>query len=528
MTAVLLSWKEIILFAALIIFLFIPWSRGLRRYLLLGLFIYLLNKPLVGNFHAENIMWWLKKPAAWITVATWVGTGVISFRWLKGMQGQGVWNALSKIWWQPHFITFSLIILALFLFNLSKISPQFKTQADFSFVVILINVPLQYLIGFLLLRTHDEIIQSPPFCALTVVLFCVLVMSLVPLYGTITQYRALLSFSPSQEKTAELIGQWEALLERNKVPSFGSIRAAAYGRTGDLKFSLGDLDGALRWYKKALREDLDDVTGHIGLARILVRKGETEEAKETFQKVIRRTPSLSWEQLVNVFPPLRFPEIFLIAQALEAEGRQEEAFHAYKEARQMRPEDPGVNCGLGKIYFSHGEYNEALIAFQKTLDKLPRQLYALSYLGDIYEKVGNIDLAQKYRDIIMKNVVTHRILTSDWRGKQRGRLYGKGECHATIKLYKGRGRFQIYARGTPAQGVWPHMVIKLGKEVIGETDVTSREWKPYNFTKNVQTGEYTLWVYFTNDFYLVKEKKGTKIEEDRNLFVGAAEITYIK
>jgi len=527
-TAVLLNWKEVILFAVLFILLFIPWSRGLRRYLLLGLFIYLLNKPLIANFHPGNIPWWLKDPAAWITVATWAGAVIISCRGLKGIQGQGVWNALIEVRWQAHLIALSLILSAIFLFNLSAISPQFKTQADFSFIVVLVNIPLQYLIGSLVLQTYNETIQSPLFCALTGVLLCVLVMSLVPLYGTITEYRALLSLSPSKEKAAELIGQWEALLERNKVPSFGSIRAAAYGRIGDLKLSLGDLDGARQWYKKALREDLDDVTGHIGLARLLVREGETGEAKETFQRAIRHTPSLSWEQLANVFPPLRFPEIFLMAQALEAEGRQEEAFHAYSRALGMRSQNPWVNFRLGRIYFAQGDYDRARASLQKTLSKVPRHLYALSYLADIHEKDGKEDLAQKYRDILIKEVVTYHILRSDWRGRAGGNLYRKEGCQARIKLYRGRVKFQIRARGTPVQGTWPHMMVKLNGKIIGETDVTSKEWRPYSFTTDVETGTYTLGVYFTNDLYLVKKVDGKEIREDRNLFVGGGEMTYVR
>jgi len=527
-TAVLLNWKEVILFAALVIFLFIPSCRGLRRYLLLGLFIYLLNKPLIANFHPGDVGWWLKDPAAWIIVATWVGATVALFRWFKGIQGQGVWSTLSAVSWQSHFFVFSFIIVAIFLFNLSAISPQFKTQADFSFVVVLINIPLQYLIGSLLLRTHDELIQSPLFCALTGVLLCVLVMSLVPLYGTITEYRALLSISPSKENGVELIGQWEALLKRNKVPSFGSIRAAAYGRIGDLKLSLGDVDGARQGYRRAIREDLDDVTGHIGLARLLVREGETGEAKETFQRAIRRTPSLSWEQLTNVFPPLQFYEILVLAQAFEGEGRQKEAFHAYKKAWRMRPDDPLVNYGLGKIYLARGKYKEAAVAFQKILVKVPRHLYALSYLIDIYEREDKIDLAQKYRDVILKEVVTHRILRSDWRGMAGGNLYWNAGCHARITLYKGRVKFQIRARGTPAQGIWPHMVVKLNEEIIGETDVTNREWRPYFFTTDVETSEYTLGAYFTNDFCLEKEVGEKKSRADRNLFVEDVEITYVR
>jgi len=528
MTAFLLTWKEVILFAALLIFLFTPLCRGLRRYCLLGLFIYLVSKPLIANFHPGNIAWWLKDPAAWITAATWVGTGFIFFRWLKDVKNQAIWDILSEVQWQSHLIALSLIVSAIFLFNLSAVSSQFKIQADFSFVVVLINVPLQYLIGSFLLRTHDETIQPPLFLALTGALLCVLVLSLVPLYGTIAQYRTLLGLPPSKEKAVELIGQWEALLERNTVPSFGSIRAAAYGRIGDLKLSMGDLDGARQWYKKTLRENFDDVAAHIGLARLLVRERQTVKAREAFRRALRRTPSLSWNKLANAFPPLTVYEISLIAQALEAEGRQEDALLAYREALQIQPEDPRINVGVGRIYFARGDYDKAGEALQKTLAKAPRHLYALSYLADIYEKHGKMTLAQKYRDIILKEIVTHRIHPSDWRGKQGRWLYGKGGCYATITLYKGGIRFQIQARGTPAQGTWPHMVVKLDDEVIGKADVTSRQWRPYSFTTDVETGEYTLWVYFTNDLCLEKEVGGKKVREDRNLFVGAGEIRHVR
>ncbi len=127
-----------------------------------------------------------------------------------------------------------------------------------------------------------------------------------------------------------------------------------------------------------------------------------------------------------------------------------------------------------------------------------------------------------------RDVGTQRISPSDWQGKAGGNLYWNAGCQASVKLLRGRVLFTIQARGTPAQGVWPHMVVMLDKEVIGETDVRSGEWEPYPFTKDVQTGEYTLWVYFTNDFSLEKDVGGKKIREDRNLFVGAGEITYEK
>ena len=528
MTALFLSWKEVILFASLIIFLFIPWSRGVRSYLLLGLFIYLLNKPLVANFHPGNIAWWLKDPAAWITVATWAGAVIISFRWLKGMKSKGVGDALFKLWWQPHLIALSLIILALFFFNLSKISPQFKTQADFSFPLLIFNVSFQYFIGLYSVKSSGESLRHPLPLVLIGVLVSILLVSFVYIPRTISEYRALLTIAPSHQGAVELIGKWEALLERNTVPSFGSIRAAAYGRIGDLKLSVGDFDGAQQGYQKALREDFDNVTAHIGLARLLVRERQTVEAREAFRRALRRSPSLSWNKLANTFPPLIVYEISLIAQALEAESRQEEALHAYRQVLAMNPQHAWANFRLGKMYFDQGEYEEAAAALQKTLAKVPRHLYALSYLADIYEKQGKSPLAQKYRDIIVKEVVTHRILPSDWKGRTGGNLYVKAGCHARITLYKGRVRFEIQARGTPAHGVWPRMVVKLDEEIIGETDETSKSWQPYSFTTDVQTGKYAFWVYFSNAFSLKKKIDRKRVREDRNLFVGEGNITYVR
>src|SRR4030042_6545051 len=137
MISFLLSWKECIFFAALFIFLCTPWGIGFRKYALLGFVFYLSNKPLIANFHPGDMGWWMRDPASWITAATWVGAVVTSLLWLKGLKSQGVWSALSKVSWQPHLIALSLIVLAIFLFKLSAISPQFKTQSDYSFVVVL-------------------------------------------------------------------------------------------------------------------------------------------------------------------------------------------------------------------------------------------------------------------------------------------------------------------------------------------------------------------------------------------------------
>ena len=527
MTAFLLSWKEGILFASLIIFLFTPWSRSLRHYILLGLVIYLLNQPLLANFHPGDLEWWLKDPAAWITAATWLGGLVVLIRWLQGVKGQGVLSALSEVPWSPHLITIALIPLALFLFNLPAVSPHFKTQPDYSFAVLLTTAPLQYFIGFSLLRFHDESIRSAFPLALVVVLLCVLLISLSYIPGTISTYRALFRIPPTREDAAELIKSWEALLKRNKVASIGFIRATSYGRIGDLKLSLGDLDGAQQSYQRTLREAPEDISAQIGLARLLIEQGKQWEAREIFQREIEHNSFHLYEGLENFFPPFQYKEILILAEAWEVEGRQDEAIGVYSRALYMTPQNSMVNFRLGRLYFTQGDYDKAIAAFQKTLAVAPWHLCALSYLIDIYEDEGRGDLVQQYRDLASKLVLI-RILPSDWQGKDGGILYGEGGCYAQIQISQGKFFFKIYARGDPAQGEWPHMVVQLNEEIIGEVDVTSREFRPYCFSKDVEKGIYRLWIYFTNDFYSVTEIEGKKIREDRNLFVEGVEITSVR
>jgi tetratricopeptide (TPR) repeat protein len=525
MTAFLLSWKEGILFAGLIIFLFTPWSRSLRRYILLGLLIYLLNKPLIANFHPGDIGWWMRDPAAWITTATWLGALVLFVRWLQGIKGQGILSVLSGVSWSTHLIAIALIPLALFFVNLPVISPHFKTQPDYSFAVLLSTAPLQYFIGFSLLRLDDGAIKKPLSLSLIGLLLCILLISFLHIPGTISEYRALLGITPTRKGAAELIKSWEALLERNRVASIGSIRRTAYGQIGDLKLALGDVDGAQQSYKRALLDDPEDMTAQIGLARISLKKeGKPWKVKKAFQGVIEQNPSLAREGLKNIFPPLQFRGMVIWGEALEEEGKQKGALSVYGQALRMRPHDPTVNFRVGEIYVAQGDYEEAIAAFKRTLTKRPRHLDALSSLVDIYEEEGKMDLAQQYRDVILKKVVTHRIRPSDWKGANGGDLCTEGGCRARVTLYRGKVRFTINARGTPAQGVWPHMVIKLNQEIIGEADVTTRELKAYSFTKDVETGRYRIWILCTNNLS-EEEKKTVKV---RKLFVGAGEITYMR
>lgn len=111
-----------------------------------------------------------------------------------------------------------------------------------------------------------------------------------------------------------------------------------------------------------------------------------------------------------------------------------------------------------------------------------------------------------------------------WEGKSRdgdnaykdGNMYWTGTVYRVINLSAGKVAVKIQAKGSIANNTWPHMVVELDGEEIGETFVESPEWKEYSFEVNSNGGNKVLSVTFMND-------GGNEIE-DRNLYIGEVKV----
>ncbi|MDD5165861.1 MAG: carbohydrate-binding domain-containing protein [Candidatus Omnitrophica bacterium] len=111
-----------------------------------------------------------------------------------------------------------------------------------------------------------------------------------------------------------------------------------------------------------------------------------------------------------------------------------------------------------------------------------------------------------------------------WQGRPRsgddvykdGNMYWTGTVDMLVNVPKGKAMVKIQAKGSPASGIWPYMIVELDGEEVGETFVDSAEWKDYSFQIKTDGGAKVLSVTFTND-------AGNE-KEDRNLYVGEARI----
>jgi hypothetical protein len=75
----------------------------------------------------------------------------------------------------------------------------------------------------------------------------------------------------------------------------------------------------------------------------------------------------------------------------------------------------------------------------------------------------------------------------------------------------------VIAKGQPAYGVWPYMVVRVDGATIGGITVDSAELAPYTFPFNANAGEQEIQIAFVNDEY-------NPPWADRNLLVDAVTV----
>jgi hypothetical protein len=146
-------------------------------------------------------------------------------------------------------------------------------------------------------------------------------------------------------------------------------------------------------------------------------------------------------------------------------------------------------------------------------------LHDKSALGQalIYHKQGVIEEAS--RALSMGDSFQIVVTLDELEGPVGSMLYKNTSCWVDLKLYAGKIQVVVFARGQPAQNIWPRMRVRLGDQILGEVDVTSGETRPYRFTAPTHTERSRLEISFLNDLWQLGVF-------NRDLFIEQVEITY--
>ncbi|HMC23148.1 MAG TPA: tetratricopeptide repeat protein, partial [Thermoanaerobaculia bacterium] len=113
------------------------------------------------------------------------------------------------------------------------------------------------------------------------------------------------------------------------------------------------------------------------------------------RNVVWASPVTLWREAVDRAPDHWRPRL-LLGEALQDNGRREEAVEQYKAALRIRPSEPSAYMKLGLCFAEMGRLQEAAAAFQRLRDLDPRSAGASTGLGAVAMLQGQPDRARQY------------------------------------------------------------------------------------------------------------------------------------
>ncbi len=141
----------------------------------------------------------------------------------------------------------------------------------------------------------------------------------------------------------------------------------------------GDTEKAKKAFKTLLRLDADFIPAYIGLAEVLLREGEYDEAVDFLEKSYEQTPSL----------------IILarLEDLLISIGEPSRLIRLYETSLAKRPQDTALRFLLGKLYHRLEMIDDAFETFTSldTGGMAAPELYQI--LGDLYLKRNQCERA---------------------------------------------------------------------------------------------------------------------------------------
>ncbi len=161
--------------------------------------------------------------------------------------------------------------------------------------------------------------------------------------------------------------------------SLRHTRASCLAEYGNYLYKAGDIDRAIKYYKRALLFDQDNFYAHSGSAASLVRKGLFQEALDHCNKALTAKSDES----------LRF----LLIAIYELLGQQEAAKQVFEQTASLNKNLVPVYQRMAYAYVQFGLYQSAesccLKAIQYTQDAAV-QAILLSNLAEIHKKQERI------------------------------------------------------------------------------------------------------------------------------------------
>jgi tetratricopeptide (TPR) repeat protein len=160
----------------------------------------------------------------------------------------------------------------------------------------------------------------------------------------------------------------EAIKQYRKVLEIKPNLAQPHNNLGNDLSRKGRVDEAIAEYQKALGNDPNYAEAHYNLANALFQKGQVDEAILEYQKALEINPN--YANARNNF-----------GVVLARNGRLDEAMAQYQKALEINPNYADVHNNLGSAFLQGGRADEAVAQFQEALRLKPDYVEAKNNLA---------------------------------------------------------------------------------------------------------------------------------------------------
>jgi len=200
----------------------------------------------------------------------------------------------------------------------------------------------------------------------------------------------------------------------------------ALALSGRIKFHFEyDWIGGESDIKKALEVNPNDGSAHVGMARILLNKGQIDKAVEENKAFLESDPLSIVTQGVSAF-------------VLYSAGRYDDAIKLCQKSLELESEYWLTLATLGLCYVQKSEFEEAIAALQKAVSISGNSTEPLSYLAYAYVVSGN---REKGIEILreMDKLSEHTYVTKYYLASVQAALGDKDKAFESLELaYKER------------------------------------------------------------------------------------------
>ena len=197
------------------------------------------------------------------------------------------------------------------------------------------------------------------------------------------------------------------------------------------------------------------------------------------------------------------------------QGRIDEAHETLAALAKSFPGRLGVATWRGLLFEREKQLDQALALYRSEADRLLLAAYKAATLDPLATATSE---SAVWREFLTSGSLVFDGQTMNHTGGQAtGRgwvLFSTGDFSTSFTVRStGRYALDLIARGDPANGVWPVVIVYIDGQKVAEQYINSPVWDLFELEQPLLGGRHAIRLFYTND------AAGPGVEGDRNFYL---------